>query len=352
MRREPGTILLLCALAIVATAQQPQVSNTTFTSESVGVGLSRVVDRFQHSDEPRWVGYEVPALPGAHLPSCSGWTKSEAGCCGEYQLEETDNDISNHHADNSSTANLDVLMRFDHGTIIKIRTTMAGCHLNAGGVPFTWLTGVKPEESAAFLGQLAMGSTENGSSQITDGALAALALHATPTATRVLGEFTSSNRDFKLREKAAFWLGVERGHDGFAILQKLVREDSDSRFREKLTFDLSQSSDPEAIDELIRIAKSDSETQVRGQALFWLAQKAGKKAAAAISFAVENDPELAVKKKAVFALSQMPKDESIPKLIHLAETNPNPAVKKEAIFWLGQSNDPRALQYLEEMLKH
>ena len=33
----------------------------------------------------------------------------------------------------------------------------------------------------------------------------------------------SSSSTPKLREKAAFWLGAERGHDGFLALQKLVK---------------------------------------------------------------------------------------------------------------------------------
>jgi HEAT repeat protein len=58
-----------------------------------------------------------------------------------------------------------------------------------------------------------------------------------------------------------------------------------------------------------------------------------------------------VKKKAVFALSQLPQDEGIPQLMHVADSNSNPAIRKEAIFWLGQSKDPRALEYLEAILK-
>ena len=110
-------------------------------------------------------------------------------------------------------------------------------------------------------------------------------------------------------------------------------------------------SDPAATDELIRMAKSDPEGGVRGQAIFWLAQKAGKKAIAAMQDAMENDPDFEVKKKAVFALSQLPKDESVTQLMHVADTNQNPKIRKEAIFWLGQTNDPRALAYLEDILK-
>ena len=77
----------------------------------------------------------------------------------------------------------------------------------------------------------------------------------------------------------------------------------------------------------------------------------GKKAGASITAAIENDPDMQVKKKAVFALSQLPQDESTPQLMRVADSNSNPAFRKEAIFWLGQSKDPRALEYLETILK-
>jgi len=57
-----------------------------------------------------------------------------------------------------------------------------------------------------------------------------------------------------------------------------------------------------------------------------------------------------VKKKAVFALSQMHDADAVPRLINVARTNKNAVVRKQAIFWLGQMNDPRALDFLEEIL--
>jgi HEAT repeat protein len=101
---------------------------------------------------------------------------------------------------------------------------------------------------------------------------------------------------------------------------------------------------------MIRMAHDDTSSHVRGQALFWLAQKAGRKAVGTITGAIENDPDTEVKRKAVFALSQLPKDEGVPKLIEVAQTNRNPEVRKQAMFWLGQSNDPRALQFFEQVL--
>jgi HEAT repeat protein len=232
----------------------------------------------------------------------------------------------------------------------------AGCTLDAGGVPFEWLTGVQPEGSAAFLGKLAesaaaLRDTGPQRGHAVDENLVALSMHATPKATEVLASLAAPANSAYLREKAAFWLGAQRGHEGLLALHRLLQNEQDSKLRQKLVFDLSINSDPGAIDDLIVMAKSDADSGVRGQALFWLAQKAGKKAIAALNASIENDPNFEVKKKAVFALSQLPREESVPQLVRVADTNSNFAIRKEAIFWLGQSNDPRALAYIEEVLK-
>jgi HEAT repeat protein len=89
---------------------------------------------------------------------------------------------------------------------------------------------------------------------------------------------------------------------------------------------------------------------VRGQALFWLAQKAGDKAAGAITRAIDHDPDTEVREKAVFALSQLPRDQGVPLLIGVARSHRDPEVRKKAMFWLGQSNDTRALAFIEDVL--
>jgi HEAT repeats len=345
--------LVLSASTIAISAQQPKVVNTQFNTEAVTSGLSATVTRFQRSSQQLWIGYEVPALPRTNFSSCSdsaGASQAEDGCCGEYQLEATRDGMSTTDQ-KPSPANMYVLLRLDHGSITRIRLANAGCRLNAGGVPFTWLTGVQPNDSVAFLGKLAAQPGDNQDKRVTEDALVTLAMHATSDATDTLVALAAPSNPAHLREKAAFWLGAKRGHEGYLALQQLVTKEQDPKLREKLAFDLSINSDPAAVDEILKMAKSDSDPQVRGQAIFWLAQKAGKKASAAITAAIENDPELQVKKKAVFALSQLPKDEGVPQLMHVADTNSNPAIRKEAIFWLGQSKDPRALQYLEAVLK-
>jgi HEAT repeat protein len=345
--------VIICASTLALLAQQPKVSNTKFTVEPIGGTLTATVDRFRHSSEQRWLGYEVATLPQSRFSTCSNWSDASSmddGCCGEYRLEDDNHSVTrDNHA--AVEQHVYVLLRLDHGQIVKVTPVMAGCSLDAGGVPFTWLTGVNPADSIALLSGLARQSSESNHSHVLDGALLSISYHASAEATGALSGIASSTAPMHLREQAAFWLGVQRGHEGFLALQSLEKNATETAFREKLPFDFSQNSDPAAEDELLHMAKSDPDIKVREQALFWLAQKAGNKATAILADAIQNDPETDVKKKAVFALSQLPKDDSIPQLIHVADTNSNPAVRKEAFFWLGQSHDPRALAYLEQILK-
>jgi hypothetical protein len=352
--RQDWLVAAVFGVSMLALAQQPpKVVNAQFHTEPAGAGLSATVGRFQHAGGPLWLGYEVAAVPGSHFSVCSGDSDGsmDDGCCGVYRLEDENDSFRRSGDDPSSAAQLDILVRIDRGTVDKIRFVAAGCRLDAGGLAFTWLTGVHADDSVAWLSGLVTGPAQGDKNRLADQALAAIAMHETASATDALLGLASPANPLWLREKAAFWLGAGRGHDGLLALEKLTN-DSDPEFRKKLAFDLSVNHDPAAVDDMIRMAKSDSDTGVREQAIFWLGQKASKKAVALLNDTVENDPEQEVRKKAVFALSQLPKDQAVPELLHVAQTNPDPAVRKDAIFWLGQTHDPRALAYFEQILEH
>jgi HEAT repeat protein len=182
-----------------------------------------------------------------------------------------------------------VLYRVENRQVGKVRTFSPECELDAGGMPFIWLTGGNAAESVKFLETIAMDNSgaAREPTRRADAALSAIAMHA----------------------------------------------------------------DPLALDVLVGQAHYAKSPHLRGQALFWLAQRAGQKVAeSAINDAIANDPETEVKKKAVFALTQMPSGEGVPLLIQVARTNRNPEVRKQAMFWLGQSKDERALAFIEQIL--
>ena len=346
--------LLWAAALGVCCAQQPRVSNSKFDTRAVTAGLERDFQSMVAAETgPAWIGYGVRAVPGDHQMCCYNSFNDGDHCCRGCALEggRAGNSVSaaSGPIPLEAPGYIFVLFRIEQHAVDRIRTFSAECELDGGGLPFHWLTGVEPSDSIALLTSFAI-QTDDGRHRRSEPALSAIALHADSAADRALEKFASPGQPESLRERATFWLGSARGRRGYEVLRRIVTEDPSDRVREKAIFGLSVSREAEAVPTMIEVAKSDRSSHVRGQALFWLAQKAGRKASAAITEAIENDPDTQVKKKAVFALQQLPRDEGVPLLIQVARNNKNPAVRKQAIFWLGQTNDPRALQFFEEVL--
>ena len=335
-----------------SSTQPAEIRNARLETVPASASLEQQISAYaQRQGGVAWIGYGVQAVGGNRTICCfeGGW--QERGCCGTCRLESEHNNFSGSRddCDDVSPRSVTVLYRVEDKKIGSIRLFSANCTVDAGGVQVTMLTGVDPKQSIAYLSGFV---TKDGDSHLGKRALDAIAEHADTSADTALDRFSAADYPEKIREHAAFWLGVARGAHGYTTLKKLIESDPDDHFRDKLTFPLSQSKEPQAEEELIHVAQQDSSSRVRGQALFWLAQKAGKKVAGVINDSIENDPDTEVKKKAVFALSQLPDHEGVPKLIEVARNNKNPAVRKQAVFWLGQSNDPRALDFITSVLIH
>jgi len=333
----------------------PPIENAKLETRTVSGSLDATFQSITaQADKPEWVGYAVPEIAGDRSNCC--WNNSD-GHCGKCNLEKEHDSISgakseNHTVELEGARQLTVLYRLEGKRVMKIRIASEDCTLDAGGLAFVWLNGVKPAESVALLEQFVHAGDfgDRSERKVNHEALTAIALHGDAAADRAMESFVAPNQPEELRKQAVFWMGAGRGKTGFAALERLAKNDPSTEVRAQVAFAFSVSQEPGAIDEMIRMAHDDSSPHVRGQAIFWIAQKAGKKAASTITGAIENDPDTDVKKKAVFALSQLPKDEGVPKLIEVAQNNRNPEVRKQAMFWLGESHDPRALQFFEKVL--
>jgi HEAT repeat protein len=363
-----GPMVILGAMSLVMAVQlrgkpqttdAPQFINARVETQTLQGSPHDAIHRWTvASTKPRWLGYAVASVNGGGI-CCSNFENGvEARCA--CALEGNNSVIGRNSQETvqKQTVHLEnetqmaVMFRAENGKLSRVRMFSTDCPADAGSLEVLWLDAVSAPDSVAFLSALILhdGPSEDADESVGKHALAALALHADPSADRALQSFVTPNRPEHVRKETAFWLGEARGAEGLRMLQKMAHDDPSSEIRAQVTFALSVSKQPGALPEMIRMAHEDESPHVRGQALFWLAQKAGKKAEGAITGAIENDPDTEVKKKAVFALSQMPKDEGVPKLIEVAQTNRNPEVRKQAMFWLGQSQDPRALAFFEQIL--
>jgi len=260
------TALLLAAVLGTMSPAQGRVNNGQLDTRTASQPLEREIAATTARGGARWVAYRIRIAGGRRSMDCFDRAR--------IALEPA--------------AELSILARFEGTTLTRLRTATPDCEIDAGGLPVTWLEGVKADESAAWLNSLVGGAPSTGEryDRIARPALVALAMHEGAVATR----------------------------------------------------------------SLIAIARDHAVSKMRSDALFWLGQRAGAQAVSAIAEAIERDPDTEVKTKAVFALSQLPKDDGVPKLIDVARNNKNAAVRKQAMFWLGQSNDPRALKFFEDVL--
>jgi hypothetical protein len=323
-------------LAAAATAQQPDIINGKVETRPLAGPLEQEFHRLEASaTTPLWAAYTVPMVP------------RQGEMCG---TDEHNNVVRLEGPDT-----MVILFRFENRALDRVRISSLDCRFDAGGLPFTLLTGVPPAQSVDLLTGLAhtwlQTANQTGRRPHVDSIISGLALHRDPAADRALESMLAPSQPETLREKVLFWLASARGRSGFDAVKRALQSDPSDRIREKATFDITVSKEPGAMQALVDAARGDHSPRVRSQALFWLAHKAGPQESAVILQAAKQDPDLEVRRKAVFALQQIPKGEGIPLLIQLARTSTDRKVKEQALFWLGQSKDPRATAFFEEVLK-
>ncbi len=307
---------------------------------------------------PAWATYTVPMIAGRRMLCCGDPSPCFLERSGDVPPEGSKRNVLVLRDDGGHRASeLRVLLRFGDRRVSEIRAFSSDCRLDAGGLPVYLWQGVAPRLSLDFL---TSGAAATGT-DVAEGALVAIAHHDEAEVDRILEHFARGESvpfvlpggDLpRLEEEAVFWLGEARGTGGFEVLERLRHELQDTDILEQMTFALHLNEAPGALPALIDMARREASSEVRGTALFWLSQQAGERATAAIAVAGEEDPDLEVKERAVFALSQLPPDRGVPLLIRFARTHDSREIRKKAIFWLGQTEDPRALDFFEDILTH
>ncbi len=313
------------------------------TAQPVGAGglASAIARAGADAHGPVWLAWEVPASSMGNA------------CCLDRQFKPTTCRLENNRqswgTNNDSppgSGRLLVLARWEDGKVERIRHVDTQCPVDPAPLSIVDLQGVAAAESVRWLAGLA---AEAESKRDSGEPLAALAHHGEPAADEALERLASKpNRD-ELREQALFWMGQARGERGARFLADVARHDPDGEIREKAIFSLSQSEVPTAVDTIVEVARNDRDEEVRGHALFWLAQTNAERAPKVLLDALDRDPSEDVRKKAIFAISQL--DDGAPILIRIVRERRDTQLRREALFWLGQSKDPRAFDFLADVLE-
>ena len=277
-----GTLLV----ATMAVAGPPQIENVQLETSILSGSLSSVVKSWAASaKEASWLGWHVPIAEGDHVLCC--WSRGDR----RSQSQSCKLEGSHRHFVFSSDSpptflseNLVILLRTEKGRLDELQVYSDGCRLDAGGRELIWLEDVDPDQSAAFVAELAEAKEGVG-----DEALMALALHGTPLAADKLADLARRHADSDLRGEALFWLS----HTGTAHATKTILEalekDPDPDVREEAIFALSLLPESQGLPLLLAIVQDRSQpAAVRQEAFFWFVQSGDDEALDLISEILSN----------------------------------------------------------------
>jgi HEAT repeat protein len=171
-----------------------------------------------------------------------------------------------------------------------------------------------------------------------------------PRAQSKLSEIARTADDSEVRQQAIHWIG-QRGEAALDELAKLYQAERDTEVKSQILHAYSQMDGQRALDRLFEVARSGENEELRQQAIHWLGQKAGERVLEGLrDIANSSDADTDVQLQVVHAISQRPEGEAVPLLIQLARTHRNPEVRRMAVHHLSQTTDPRAIEFIREVL--
>ena len=320
------------------------------------------------ADEPVWVAWRAPMTNGDR-DVCSSYN-DRAGVVRGMFIDDSGITIG----DNGLVANprfqaaapagpipleagtqIVILVRVIDRKVERVRIAGDDCPLDAGGRMVYLLDSITPAESLRFLGTLVAGPSPDRGLMETERAIAqaavrAIGYHREAAADAALDQIATTHRDANVRRQAASAMGSQRSAAGVAALSRLIAAEKDADARRQLVTSLGGSRDASAVTALRALMK-DPEAKVRSEAVYYTVIRGGAPTIPEAVSIAGSDPDDTVRKRAVTAIGRLAPDVSTAPLIQLARTSTNATVRKEAVSVLSTSKDPRAMAFMDELLK-
>lgn len=232
-----------------------------------------------------------------------------------------------------------------HARLLEI--ARAGDDIESRAQAIHWL-GQRPGEGT--LDELMSIYAADRNTEIRQKVLHSISQMDNPRAQAKLSEIARDADDAEVRQQAIHWIS-QRGEAALDELAKLYQTERQTEVKAQILHSYSQIDSPRALDRLFEAARSGENSELRQQAIHWLGQKAGERSLSALrDMANSSDADTDVQLQVVHAISQRPAGEAVPLLIQLARTHRNPEVRRMAVHRLSQTGDPRALEFIREVL--
>lgn len=335
---------LSLALLVISSHSWAQVGEL-FNAEVTGDTSVSNPAKMMKEAEGQWLAFRLPAQAGTRSPCCwkGKWNSlGDTGCS-----LETRHQSYGTRSDSPLAENVVVFSQVRDGQVQSMRVVGESCPVDGDGAQVNWIGNIDETDGLDWLETIARTDKDDS---VSGSALFTLALHGSLEAGQRLYSL-AKEVDGELSEEAIFWLGENRGEQGFSLLKKLLAELPVGEERRAINFALAENNTAGAADLLFEISKSDSDTEQRGEAMFWLAEGYPQQAQAWLFEVIETEQDEDVLEQAVFAISQLPDGAGDQALLELAQNKQfSRAVRRQAIFWLAQSDNDSSVAALTELL--
>ena len=199
-----------------------------------------------------------------------------------------------------------------------------------------WLSQVNTDRALGHLEDILKTTNDD---QIADKAIFAISQHRSERASQMLRDYASNpNAEFRLRDKAIFWLGQRRGGENTTFLKELYAKERDDKLKDKIIFALSQQRGNEGW--LMDLATRQSESvENRKKALFWAGQNRGTPITELTAlYDRMNGHEM--KDQLIFVYSQRREKEAVDKLMDIREERNRSRAAQESRVLAGPVEGP------------
>ncbi len=231
------------------------------------------------------------------------------------------------------------------GTVVDLETHVGGRWRSGGGG--VDLGTVPALEAADYLMTLAAVVDSDPGKEAVFAASLADSATVWPELERLARD---RSRPEEIRRQAIFWMGHAVDDDVVDALTGMLGAFSSDRLNEHVVMALSQHGGPRVADVLQDLAVDETASvALRGRAVFWLGQM--KESTPALIELYDRLESTELRERVIFAYAHKRNDEdAMEELMALARSETNGELRGKAIFWLGQVRDPRAVQFLAELI--
>jgi len=144
-----------------------------------------------------------------------------------------------------------------------------------------------------------------------------------------------------------------RNFDSNATIEELMKRfnaEQDENFKNQIIYSLSQMRNPLIVDKLFEIARENDNPRIRRQARYWIHDRIRQRTMKEERKATDRKAEDEFEAKAERIMKERPPAEAVTIFTDIAKTDANLRTRMMAVFYLSKLDDPRVVDFYNELL--